>query len=105
MRTAFLVLLGACLVIWGVLTACNRYSEGAGIFEREKCRDCHTIKGRGGAVGPNLTTVGKRRDRAFIAQQIKDPASHNPNTAMPSFKDRLSEQDINALADYLSDLR
>ena len=67
--------------------------------------DCHTLKGKGGAVGPNLTYVGSRRTREYIYQQIKDPKSHNPRTEMPSFGGRVSEEDINALADYLAGMK
>ena len=105
MRTAVFVLFCTIIFMTALLTSCDRYSEGAAIFSREKCIECHTIRGHGGAVGPNLTTVGNRRSRDYIIQQIKNPSSHNPDSAMPSFKDRLSEQDINALANYLSSLK
>jgi mono/diheme cytochrome c family protein len=99
--------LSALAVIMAVaaLTACSFNSKGAELFKREKCLDCHTLKGKGGAVGPNLTAVGSRRSRDYIFQQIKDPKSHNPNTEMPSFGTRLPDQDINALADYLAGMR
>ena len=104
-RTARIAVLAAISSSIFLAAACNRYSAGATVFTREKCNECHTIKGKGGAVGPNLTLVGNRRSREYIVQQIKEPSSHNPNTAMPSFKERLSEQDVNALADYLSNLK
>ena len=87
------------------LAACEANSRGAKLFRQNECIQCHTINGKGGAVGPNLTTVGARRSRDYIIQQIKNPASHNPDTAMPSFAGRLPEQDINDLADYLSGLK
>ena len=104
-RSLIVMLMFALISIFGAFYGCSDHSAGAGLFVREKCTECHTIKGKGGAVGPNLTTVGNRRSRDYIVQQIKNPSSHNPNTAMPSFKDRLSEQEINTLADYLSNLR
>jgi len=85
--------------------ACETHSRAKQLLQQEQCLDCHSIKGDGGAVGPNLTVVGSRRSRDFIIQQIRDPKSHNPNTAMPSYGSRLSEQDINALAEYLSGLK
>ena len=87
------------------LLSCSMGSRGAEVFEREKCLDCHTLKGKGGAVGPNLTVVGRKRSRDYIFQQIKDPKSHNPRTEMPSYGTRIPEQDINALADYLSGMK
>jgi mono/diheme cytochrome c family protein len=85
-----------------VLAACE--SQGAKLFWNNRCKECHTIDGKGGSSGPNLTNVGGKRTREYIVQQIKDPKSHNPNSDMPSFRNALSEQDINALADYLSGL-
>ena len=88
-----------------MFSACQSGSRASALIEQNKCLDCHTLKGKGGAVGPNLTIVGSRRDRTYIYQQIKDPKSHNPNSDMPSFGDRLTEQDIGILADYLSGMK
>jgi mono/diheme cytochrome c family protein len=95
----------AVITIAGTFAACSSNSKGAEVFRREKCMDCHTLKGKGGAVGPNLTYVGSKRSRDYIIQQIQDPKSHNPNTEMPSFRDRLSDQELRDLADYLSRLK
>lgn len=86
-----------------VLAACE--SQGAKLFWSNRCKECHTINGKGGSSGPNLTYVGSKRSREYIFQQIKDPKSHNPNSDMPAFGTRLSDQDINALADYLADMK
>ena len=86
-----------------LLSGCDQSSPGARIMQREKCFECHTISGKGGAVGPNLTTVGSRRSRDYIVEQIKNPSAHRTDSAMPSFK-HLPDQDIQAIADYLSRL-
>jgi len=88
-----------------VLAACEFNSRGAAIYQSQRCKDCHTLKGKGGAVGPNLTNIGSKRSRDYIVVQIRDPRSHNANTDMPSFRDKLSDQEINDLADYLSGLK
>jgi mono/diheme cytochrome c family protein len=88
-----------------LLPACETNSRAKQLMAENKCLECHMFKGTGGAVGPNLTSVGGRRNRDYIYTQIKDPKSHNPRTAMPSFGDRLSENDINILSDYLSSLK
>ena len=88
-----------------MITACELNSRGAGIYQKNRCSDCHTLKGKGGSVGPNLTYVGSKRSRDYIIVQIRDPKSHNPNTEMPSFRDKLSDQELGDLADYLSGLK
>ena len=105
MRKA-LVLAAAIAALSAVLVVgCESNSRAKQLMTENKCLECHMFKGKGGAVGPNLTSVGGRRNRDYIYTQIKDPKSHNPRTAMPSFGDRLSENDINILADYLSSLK
>ena len=93
-----------CISILALFTGCETHAQAKQIMQREKCLDCHTINGKGGAVGPNLTNVGSRRSREYITEQLKDPKSHNPNTQMPSFKD-LPEQDFKNLVAYLTSLR
>ena len=73
----------------------------------ENCVMCHKVSGDGGTVGPDLSLVGTRRDEAFIRSMIEDPvaATGNQDSAMPDFKDRLSAEQINALARYLASRR
>ena len=50
--------------------------RGARIF-REKtevgCLRCHKVNGNGGEVGPDMTGVGTRRDRAYLLESIVKP--------------------------------
>ena len=69
------------------------------------CAGCHKISGEGGESGPDLSHVGSRREAAGIKRIIRDPTSEFPDTLMPPFGERLSEQQINALAQYLSNRR
>ncbi len=77
---------------------------GGALFKSQGCTACHRIGGIGGTIGPDLTTVGARRDKAWIENQIRDPKSHNPQSVMPSFA-QLPAKDIDDLADYLSGLK
>jgi ubiquinol-cytochrome c reductase cytochrome b subunit len=64
------------------------------------CVVCHKISGEGGAVGPDLTHVGSRRSAGEIRGVIEDASQFYGDTTMPAFKDRLSAEQISALADY-----
>jgi len=75
--------------------------DGAELFRTRGCIGCHSFKGRGGAIGPDLTAVTHRRSRGWIRDQIKNPRLHNPNTVMPSFS-QLSWREVNALINYLN---
>ena len=50
---------------------------------------------------------GLVKDGVFIwlAEQIRDPQSHNPNSRMPASGDKINEQDLRALATYLASLK
>jgi cytochrome c oxidase cbb3-type subunit 3 len=37
------------------------------------CSSCHIVNGRGGRLGPELTTVGSARSRAYIVESIRQP--------------------------------
>jgi ubiquinol-cytochrome c reductase cytochrome b subunit len=69
------------------------------------CAGCHKVSGEGGESAPDLSDVGSRRDAASIRRIIREPTSEYPDTLMPSFAERLSEQQINALSQYLSERR
>ncbi len=87
-----------------LMGAVTPVSPGEAIFKNNVCSACHKIGGIGGTIGPDLTKVGNRRDKAWIIDQVKNPRIHNPNSIMPSFA-KLPDKDIEELADYLSGLR
>ncbi len=73
------------------------------IIEKRKCRRCHTILGEGGAVGPDLSVVGTRRDAEFIKKKLLHPKSLQPQSPMPPF--RGTESELETLVAYLSSLK
>jgi len=66
------------------------------------CAGCHKISGEGGENGPDLSDVGGRLDAAALKRIILEPTSEYPDTLMPSFAERLSERQLNALVQYLA---
>ena len=42
------------------------------------CARCHSIAGRGGAIGPDLSDIGARQDANFIRTSILDPEASVP---------------------------
>ena len=77
-------------------------SKGREIFMREGCANCHSFKGHGGSLGPDLTSVGQRRSGIWIMSQIKNPKTHNPDSRMPEFS-HLSLFERYAISHYLKD--
>jgi len=55
--------------------------RGAQLFRTTgQCQQCHTIHGRGGAVGPDLSEIGKKRSAAFLRRALVDPAADVPQS-------------------------
>lgn len=48
--------------------------HGRELFETKgKCGSCHSISGRGGATGPDLTEIGSRRNAAYLERALREP--------------------------------
>jgi mono/diheme cytochrome c family protein len=77
----------------GKITATN----GKDIFVAAGCTGCHTLKDAGshGTVGPNLDQ--KKPPKSRVITQVT-----NGGAIMPSFKSRLTKQQIDAVAAYVS---
>ncbi|TCU60142.1 monoheme cytochrome SoxX (sulfur oxidation) [Bradyrhizobium sp. R2.2-H] len=80
-------------------------------FDRGKgnCLTCHVIKGGDlpGTIGPELKDIkAKYPDRNELFAIIFDETKRNPQTMMPPFgRNRiLTEQEINAIVDFLQTL-
>ncbi len=52
----------------GDASAGERFFLGGG-----NCTSCHTVRGRGGWVGPDLSDLGRRRSLSEIEKALKDP--------------------------------
>jgi cytochrome c oxidase cbb3-type subunit III len=44
------------------------------------CTQCHAIKGRGGATGPELTTIGLRRGSGYLRAALIEPEAAVPQS-------------------------
>ena len=56
--------------------------RGAQVYQAQGCTACHTIGGRGGPTGPDLTDVGARSSPAFLRQSLIDPQADVPSDFM-----------------------
>jgi mono/diheme cytochrome c family protein len=87
---------------------------GEQIFTAAGCAGCHTFApaGSNGTIGPNLndlaTAAGKREPgksaEEYVRESLTDPGAFlvpGFGNAMPSFEGRLTDQQIQALVDYL----
>ena len=72
-------------------------SRGKQVFLSAGCASCHTLADAGATatVGPNLDAASPSRER--VVERVTNGAG-----VMPSFRDRLSEAQIQAVAAYVS---
>ncbi|HEX5831647.1 MAG TPA: c-type cytochrome [Gemmatimonadaceae bacterium] len=82
------------------------------LFTRAGCVGCHAIDGAGGAVGPKLDGLGRRREADAIRKKILQPASDTTQGfeqsagLMPAtFGHQLSAAQLEALVQYLASHR
>jgi cbb3-type cytochrome c oxidase subunit III len=72
-------------------------SDGAEIFLAAGCGSCHTLSeaGSSGTIGPNL-------DDSKPSVELAVERVTNGSGAMPAFRDQLSEEQIQTVAEYVS---
>jgi sulfur-oxidizing protein SoxX len=107
-----LALLIGIAVPAGAARAQSAAAEGQKVaFDRGKgnCLTCHEIKGGDlpGTIGPPLKDIkSKYPDRKDLVAIVTDETTRNPQTVMPPFgRNRiLTEQEINAVVDFLQTL-
>jgi putative heme-binding domain-containing protein len=54
-------------------TAGDQKRGDALFFGTAACSSCHIVNGRGGRLGPELSTVGSSRSRAYLVESIREP--------------------------------
>jgi mono/diheme cytochrome c family protein len=71
-------------------------ADGEAVFAQAGCGSCHALDAAGasGSVGPSLDDTKPSRD--LVVDRVT-----NGKSAMPAFKDQLSEAEIAAVAEYV----
>jgi cbb3-type cytochrome oxidase cytochrome c subunit len=90
------------IIVSGALlfSDCSMNYNGEKIFHRQGCVQCHTFKGKGGRMGPDLSAVTNLKSDSWIESYIQNPKKMNPFSRMPSFK-HLSKSKRKAIISFL----
>jgi mono/diheme cytochrome c family protein len=73
--------------------------RGRLLFSTSRCISCHTVEGRGNGSAPELSGVGSKVTRRWLAAFLADPQRFYPDTKMPRY--HFSAQDVADLTDYM----
>jgi mono/diheme cytochrome c family protein len=82
-------------------------ADGQSVFNSH-CAKCHRVDSSAGGPkkrGPNLSKIGGEHDQNWIAEHIKNPTAHEPNSKMPSFESKLTAEQIDGVAAFLAGLK
>jgi cytochrome c oxidase cbb3-type subunit III len=53
-------------------------AAGALVYQKNGCASCHSIDGKGGALGPDLSDIGAKRAAPYLRQSIMEPNADIP---------------------------
>jgi cbb3-type cytochrome oxidase cytochrome c subunit len=89
---------------------CHQLSDGAGGVAQAPtaalASKASTAGGKKAKVkAPDLTVVGRKREREWIMAHIRNPKSHSPDSPMPSYEQKISDSELEAIGDFLSSLK
>ncbi|MBI4169081.1 MAG: c-type cytochrome [Acidobacteria bacterium] len=78
-----------------------RGDQGRGkvLFSESRCISCHTVEGRGNGSAPELSGIGSKVNRRWLAAYLGNPHAFEPATRMPRY--RFSRRDVLDLTEYL----
>jgi cytochrome c2 len=75
-------------------------ARGEASFNKRTCAFCHTINGKGGSLGPDLTNVKERRSEEWLFKWLKNPPAIKSDTIMPRVP-WTSDREIHDVISYL----
>jgi len=80
------------------------------VIAKYTCGACHTVAGQTGEIGPNLTEIGKTRNKEYLRQAILDPEAILANGFMggmmpATYGEEMKAKELELLVNYLANLK
>jgi len=72
-----------------------------GLVAELRCLSCHTIRGSGGDIGPELTWAGSKLQRDWLITFLQDPVAIRPMNRARMPKLGISAEEAERLADWI----
>ncbi len=84
--------------------------DPARLMDMFTCDACHVIDGEGGEVGPDLSKVGARRDRAYLRRALLNPNAditkgYEPDLMPTDLDEQMYVAELEILLDFLAGLK
>jgi len=76
---------------------------GHRLFRELHCEHCHSVRGRGGVIGPDLALSVPDHDAQWMTTHFRNPQALVPGSVMPAMG--LLDEEIPALVAYIEELR
>ena len=81
--------------------------SGNAVFDNH-CMGCHSVTSTTTGMkrkGPNLSKVGVEHKVDWLADHVKDPKSHKPDSGMPEFGSKLKPEEIKSVSEFMAGLK
>jgi mono/diheme cytochrome c family protein len=75
--------------------------QGEVLFRRHRCLSCHSMRGRGGTLGPDLGRIAEKVSKSWMFMWLKEPHKYDSTTLMPAYN--LTERELRNIVEYLFD--
>jgi cbb3-type cytochrome c oxidase subunit III len=107
MMTFFKVLgAGTILLLASLALQANPAPDASADLFKQKCSMCHGVDGKGYAALKTPDFTDPKVQASLTDKQIADTIKNGkPGTAMPPFKNSLSEEQITSLVKYIRSLK
>lgn len=78
-------------------------AQGQRLFRELRCEHCHSVRGRGGVIGPDLALNMPGHDHPWMVAHLQNPQALVPGSTMPVLG--LLDAEVTALVAYLEELQ
>jgi menaquinol-cytochrome c reductase cytochrome b/c subunit len=108
LATGIIVIMAfAALEVGGAVSAPSRpageesplVQKGRQVYREVNCSYCHSINGVGGAIGPDLSSIGGQLDKEELTVYLQNPDAMVPETLHPKLL--FTSDELDALVAYL----
>lgn len=106
-RTTKWLSVGLATALSANVWADDLVAKGKELVEQKKCSICHSIDGKGGKKEfKPMNGIAKDKTDEFLTGSLLDPKKTiKADTKMPSYKGKLTDDEVKAVIEYIKTLK